>query len=229
MTIFYRITPKESQHEEARPVLAHNKFKLVEFCLKSFLKVFKGEKIVFLLDGCDKKWEKMILKNVKPQEVIHYDNIGQNESYLEQLELASNLDDDEIVFFQEDDYYYLPNKNIKNILIEAIKQLGYVNPYDHMEFYTVPEYHSPLNNEIHLIANHHFRSCGHNTMTWGTTSANIKKHKAELKWTGFWDKATWDLMKQVGVTLYSPIPSFCTHMHKNYLSPGINWRFNVDK
>lgn len=215
MTIFYRISPNESFHEDKRPIFAHDKYHLVEYCLQSFYKAFDNNPtVVFILDGCPTNWFKLIRDCPFEFSMHHVNFNNQNESYLYQLTLARLVDD--VVFFQEDDYVYLPNIGKK--LEHAVTELGFVSPYDHPEMYEVQQ-------ESKLVyLDHHYRSIPYNTMTWGTHSSNIKKYWNQLIKHGFWDKLTFDELKQSGVTLYSPLPSFATHLHSEYLAPCIDWK-----
>ena len=227
MQVFYRMSPKISVHEAKRPRDSFNKLLLADRCLKSFVEGFADIEppIHFLLDSCTPEWEKMIEKNMKWEyEIENLDCNDQNTSYLIQLDRAKPLD--EPVLFQEDDYVYL--KNVGKKIEDAIKELEFVNPYDHLEFYTKTyDFHKgPF--EIKLIGDQHWRTIDFNTMTWGCHSGRLSDYWDILHHHGFWDKDTWDEMAKYGAKLWSPIPSLATHMHMDYLSPGIDWtrRFN---
>ncbi len=245
MIVYYRLTPKESRYEEQRPIYKHNKYELSKFCLRSFVQAFSTikPKIVFLMDECPVKWEKMvreIVPNAWEVEVVNVEKSGQDKSYLVQLELAREqstqggsdfgVREDEIVWFQEDDYYYLPGSEVGEKILSAVQELGFVNPYDHGEFYIQHQYHPSGPYEIKLVDEHHWRTVRFNTMTWGTSVKLLKKHWETLIKYGYWDKPTWEAMLAKGVPLWSPIPTLATHMHSEWLSPGINWKehWNVE-
>jgi hypothetical protein len=186
-------------------------------CLKSFVEAFEEVKpdVHFLLDNCGEEWDKM----VKGIGTIEHINSNQNDSYLYQLDLAKDVND--YVLFQEDDYVYLQGAGKK--LLDAMKVLEFVNPYDHLEFYTrTSEFHKPPF-DIKLVGEQHWRTIDFNTMTWGSHSERINHYWDTLHKRGFWDRDTWELMAKEGAKLWSPIPSLATHMHKDFLSPGIQW------
>lgn len=234
MQIFYRMSPNLGHNEDARPCFKNNKLKLTHLCLDSFNKAFKeiDPEITFILDGGDDAWLKMIDDVCRFDFKIVRTNLGQSLSYLKQLEMAIELNDDEVVLFQEDDYFYLPNPTIGNKIQEAVVHLGFVNPYDHGEFYRVRDLHPLGGYDIELAGNHHWRTCKFNTMTWAARVKDIKECWGILNIHGFWDKPTWEAMAlEAKKKLWCPIPTLATHMDVNNLSPTINWRahFNVEK
>lgn len=232
------MSPKPSAHEARRPRFPFDKLNLAKYCLRSFVDAFKEVKpqINFILDNCGEEWDKMI-NEVCPfgGGISHIDRDDttpkfgyDHTSYYTQLDMARDVDD--YVLFQEDDYVYLPNSGEK--LLEALKVLEFVSPYDHLEFYTRnTDFHRPPF-DIKLVADHHWRTIDFNTMTWGCHSNRLGEYWDTLHAHGCWDKDTWDEMAKQGAKLWSPIPSLATHMHKDFLPPGINWaeRFNeLDK
>jgi hypothetical protein len=206
---------------------AFDKLKLASLCLKSFVRSFKETKpkIHFLLDSCPPEWEEMIDSLVYwDHEIEHLRCNDQNQSYLIQLDRAKPLD--EPVLFQEDDYVYLDGAGRK--IEEALKELEFINPYDHKEFYDEKlDYHRQPS-EIKLVGDQHWRTIDFNTMTWGCHSGRLTNYWETLHIHGFWDKDTWDDMAKEGAKLWSPIPTLCTHLHQDFLSPGVDWnkRFN---
>lgn len=220
MIVYYRMTPHHSYHESKRPIYAYDKLSLSALCLKSFVEGFADSKptIVFLLDGCDAQWDAMI-KGIVPfkHTINHVTFNDQQQSYLHQLKLAKAVND--FVLFQEDDYLYLPR--ISNKLLHAMKELGFVNPYDHREFYTNQDHFG--SKEVRLIKDHHWQAVRFNTMTWGAHSSLITEHWETLNKHGYWDQLTWDAMREEGVNLWSPIPALATHMHTEFLAPSVNW------
>lgn len=217
MTIFYRITSKPSKN--VRPFFQSDKYSLVEFCLKSLVMAFRQvrPKIVFIFDDVPNNWLELL-------ELVPFDNDvvrvkgDQNSTYTMQLDLAQK--EKEYVFFAEDDYYYTPQAG--SILLEGMKELPFVNPYDHLEFYTKPEYHFGTF-DIKLTKSSHWREDKFNTMTFGGHSDNFRKNMGVFKKHGYWDKPTWEELSSIGVKLYSPMPSVATHMDKEFLSPIVNW------
>jgi len=234
MIVYYRLSSKGSKHENERPIYANDKKALVEFCLKSFVKAFSTIKpeIVFLFDEVPDDWIEMMERTVPfKMDAVRLDDASQASSYFTQLNKARKVKNHEIVYFQEDDYFYIPNHRVGEKIITAISKLGFVSPYDHLEFYKMPDYHPSGPYEIMLINNHHFRTERFNTMTWGTTTKLLNEYFDTLMIHGYLDKPTWAEMRKAGAKIWSPIPSLSTHMHNHWLAPGIEWSkyFDVAK
>ena len=228
MTVFYRMSLKNSAHEAKRPRHAYDKLALAGMCLRSFVEAFAEikPKVRFLLDHCPPELAVMINSTVPwEHEIENLPFAGQDVSYLAQLDRAKELDD--YVLFQEDDYVYLRGAGKK--IEEALKVLEFINPYDHREFYTInTDFHrGPF--EIKLVGEQHWRTIDFNTMTYGCHSGRLTNYWEALHKHGFWDKNTWDEMAKEGAKLWSPIPSLCTHMHTDFLSPGILWKEEFDR
>ena len=177
-------------------------------------------KIYFIMDSCGSEWDTMIKKLVPWKYETEHVNLGSLFRTLPlQWSMAKELDD--YVLFQEDDYVYLKGAGKK--IEQAMKELEFVAPYDHLEFYTVNKdfHHGPF--EIKLIGNQHWRTIDFNTMTWGCHSGRLTTYWEQLNMKGYWDKDTWEEIGKEGGKLWSPIPTLCTHMHADFLSPGIDW------
>lgn len=232
------MSPKNSAHEARRPRFAFDKLGLARYCLKSFNEAFIDvrPRVYFIFDNCGPEWEKMINKEMQWEYEVEFIDRADNAplmgydhtSYYRQLDLAREVDD--YVLFQEDDYVYLPGAGKK--LLEALKVLEFVSPYDHLEFYTRNlDYHKPPF-DIRLVDGHHWRTIDFCTMTWGCHSDRLLDYWDDLHLHGCWDKDTWEEMNKRGAKLWTPIPSLATHMHRDFLPPGIDWeaRFNeLDK
>lgn len=219
MIVYYRIS--QNQTKAPRPFGITTKFVLVYYCFKSFIKAFENvkPKVVFIMDDCSEAYYDLVKQCPFEYEVINFNQGSQQSSYFLQLDMVEKEND--FVLFQEDDYWYLPNTGEK--LLEGMKNLGFVNPYDHLEFYTKPEYH-PEDCKIRLVGDQHWRSDAFNTMTYGGHSDLFKKHMPAFRKYGFWDKPTWEELKKEGVLLWSPIPTFATHMVDGFLSAGVDWK-----
>jgi len=218
MITYYRLCGIPSTNPS--PIFQEDKFRLNKLCLKSFVKAFEkvNPEMVFIADFCGQEYEELV-KEVVPFKYFYLaTNIGINETCLLQYEMASKQDDD--VLFQECDYLYLPDTGEK--FVEAIKEFGLVSPYDHPDFYTRYDIH-PKEVELKLFNNHHYRVSRRNTMTFGMTKEVFENQKERLKKYGYLDHWVWIEMATHGNYLHTPIPSFATHMAKDYLAPAIDW------
>lgn len=216
MQVIYRITDIPSSNPS--PIFQEDKVTLNKRCLASFMRGFADirPKVIFLADHVSEikyldefPWE---------HEVIRTED-GQNQAMLNSYEIASKLED--YVLFQECDYFYRPN--IGKTYLQAMKELGVVSPYDHPNFYHVRELHKE-ECKIKLVDDHHFRTCERNTMTWGCHSNIIKENLDILNHHGYLDGQVWYDLLERGYPLWTPIPSMATHMVKDCLAPGIDWK-----
>ena len=176
-------------------------------------------KVTFIADHASREMIKTLEEFPWEGSSVIKTSIGQNETMVLSYELASELED--YVVFQESDYYY--RNDIGSTYLEAMKALGIVSPYDHPNFYHAREYHKE-ECRIKLVDNHHFRTCERNTMTWGCHTNIIKENLDMLKGHGYLDGQVWYDLLEKGYPLWTPIPSFATHMVESCLSPGIDWK-----
>jgi hypothetical protein len=61
-------------------------------------------------------------------------------------------------------------------------------------------------------------------MTFGMTKEVFEDGKGILNKYGYLDNDVWVELSARGHKLWTPIPSFATHMVKDYLSPAIPWQ-----
>jgi hypothetical protein len=111
LTVAYRIYPKISG---SPAVFSNDKYKLSEFCLKSFKNSLGNLKVKMfvLLDNCPSKYKDLFLKYFDAENLnfIELDGIGNQSTFSLQIKLLLNQNFSEIIYFAEDDYFYLPNQ-----------------------------------------------------------------------------------------------------------------------
>lgn len=219
MTIIYRLCAIPSTNPS--PIYQENKDKLNELCLRSAVATFKDitPKMIFICDYCPESYRKMIEDNVPFVHEIHFTNLGINGTAIMQYELAEKEDDD-VFLFQECDYLWRPSQG-KNFY-EAVKNFGLVSPYDHPDFYNRYDIH-PMETELQIFNNAHYRKSRRNTMTFGMTKEAFENQKGILKKYGYLDNEVWIEMAAKGNKLWTPIPGMATHMVKDFMSPAIPW------
>lgn len=218
MQIYYRLCDIQSTNPS--PVYQEDKLTLNERCLSSFIneysKIDDKIHITYICDYCNHNhtaYNEMINKLTpeKWSKSILFTEIGINNSCLKQYELFEQSEQD-IVLFQECDYFHI------NPLTESIvRQLGFVSPYDHPDKYDLKE-----QSIIRIVDNHHFKDTISTTSTFATTRELFDKHKDTFYKFGYIDHERWVEITRVD-KLYTPIPTFATHMVKNSLSPGVEW------
>lgn len=216
MQVIYRITDIPSSNPS--PIYQEDKVKLNKLCLLSFINGFKDikPKVIFLADHMGDV--SYLEKYPWEYEVIRTED-GQNKAMLNSYEIAAKLED--CVLFNEADHLWLPNSGA--IMLQAIKELGLVSGYDHPDFYTRFDIH-PRTTEIVVSGNHHFRKSARNVMSWGCHSSLVKENLDILNHHGYLDEGVWSDLRERGHQLYTAIPALSTHMVKDYLAPGINWK-----
>lgn len=204
------------------PILQQDKKRLNRLCLKSFVEAFKDiqPNIYFLCDHCEdpELTDYMISSLVPWRHTTEHSNVGINETMLMSYEIAKNHND--FVLFNECDHFYLPN--IGRTFYDALNRFQIVSPYDHKNFYMDESIHSKTV-QIELVSNHHFRTTERNVMTWGSHGNLILKYYDIFTKYGYLDSDLWYDLKNEGVQMWTPIPSFCTHMVSDWLAPGIPW------
>jgi hypothetical protein len=202
------------------PILADDKYELNAFCLRSFIKGMADlePKIHFILDKCPIAYDGMLETYVPWEYEMEHTNLGINGSMLRAYNLAGLSD--EIVLLQECDYLYQPK--VGKLLESAIEKLRLVSPYDHLNFYRDRNIHSATC-DITLVKNHHFRTTERNVMTWGATPDYFARNIDLLEKYGYLDSDIWYDLKDRDEKLWVPIPSLATHMHKDFLAPGVEW------
>jgi hypothetical protein len=139
LSVALRVYPKPSASRP--PVFAEDKFKLVEFCFKSFKESLRGlrVKLWVLLNGCPPEYEAMFRKWWPEKDLVfvHYDGVPPGTTIHEQSRLLMEQTDAEIVYFAEDDYFYLPDQF--HLAVDFIRQnpdADFVSPYEHPDILT---------------------------------------------------------------------------------------------
>jgi hypothetical protein len=221
MLVIYRMCDIKSPLSAKPPVYEDDITALNILCLNSFIMAFTDvkPKVIFICDFCPKEVYDPILANVPFEHEVLYSEDGINATMLRAYEIALKESDD-VILFQECDYLFLPQSGKK--IEEGIKHFGLLSPYDHKNFYLDPSIHSSKT-DIELFEDHHFRTTERNTMTFGMTREVFLKNLEILNRYGYLDNDVWKEIRVNGNKLWTPLPSFATHMVKDYLSPGIDW------
>lgn len=219
MIVIYRITSIPSTNPS--PIFQEDKNALNELCLFHFLKAFSDIRptIHFIADHCTCL---DMIKRLCFQYDYDFDitesSSGINQTMLDSYTIATKLDD--FVLFQECDYLY--RDVIGKTYLQALQELKLVSPYDHKNFYLDKSIHSE-DCKIRLIDDVHFRTTERNTMTFGCHSSLIKENLFYFMREGYLDNEIWKELRIRGNPLWVPVPSFATHMAKDWLAPSVNW------
>lgn len=200
------------------PVFADDKPRLNKLCLNSFINAFMGIDYTgtVICDYCNPETIELLERT--GWKIIQTSK-GIDETMHMSYEIARESNDD-IILFQECDYLYRPGVGAK--YIEAIKKCDLVSPYDHPDFYSRFDIH-PHETNIIIQGNQHYRFSTRNTMTFGLTKKVLTDGFDHFMRWGYLDNEIWVDLQRLGYLLWTPIPSFSTHMVKDYLAPGVDW------
>jgi len=205
MKIYYRWCDINSTN--ASPILSDDRPGLNKLCLESFYKVYGEQDITFIFDNTT--FESInFATSLYPNSKKIITHNGINESCLMQYRLYESSKHD-YVLFQECDYFH-----IKPITEVMIRELEYISPYDH------PDKYPNEISQIKIVDNHHFKHTRSTTSTFATNREGFLKNKDIFYKHGYIDHERWI---EIG-GLWSPIPTFATHMVTSYLSPSIEWK-----
>jgi hypothetical protein len=225
MKVFYRISD------------ASNTFKVKlshatkQHCLKNFLKHFPRDVI------------NIYANNVHPETlrwldttgcVIYETNsAGNAASFLDVLNEAMQLPDDELVYLVEDDYLHLENSY--RILLEGLQIADYVSLYDHPDKYiSVEQGGNPLIDsdggeytKVYLTHSSHWKLTNSTTLTFASRVLTLKEDYNIWKTHSGGqvpdDYRAFLELRSKGRSLITPIPGYSTHCEIKWTTPLIDW------
>lgn len=217
--IYYRASLNDKSQN--RPSWVKNKEELLERCFNTFLDTWKplDPYIVLIVDGGG--WRPS--RGYQRMEIIDVPvAMGQARSYDYQVQLALDKgNDDEWVWFQEDDYLW-DRKGLDSLVV-ALHEFDFVSPYDHPEAYEKTDLHNrPI--ELKVVGDRHWRTNTFNTMSWGTRYKTFRENLDVFQDAGYWDEPTFRALSERNLTLWSPMPSIATHVHKGNIAHLFNWK-----
>lgn len=179
VAVAYRIYPKVAKPALGLP-FSDDKFRLAEICLRSFRRCL-GDlrvKIWVLLDGCPREYEDLFRRYFRPEDLVlvPLPGIGNQKTFLRQLQILTEQEDAELVYFAEDDYAYQPGAfHLMTDFMQNCKGVDFVTPHDHPDYYDL-ELHSGKNS-IRVFANRHWRTAASTCLTFLTTRRTLRKSR----------------------------------------------------
>jgi hypothetical protein len=176
LAIAYRIYPKVSK---VPPVYADDKLRLSELCLRS-LRASLGDlkiKMFVLLDNCPPEYAELFKKYFSDDELelVPLDGIGNRPTFELQMKYLLEQEFSENIYFAEDDYFYLPDTFKEMIDFVQEKDVDFVSPYDHLDYYEHPLHY--YGSEIKVTPTRHWRTVSATTMTFLTTKTTLRKSR----------------------------------------------------
>jgi hypothetical protein len=191
VVIAYRIYPKLSRG--AFKLSGWDKLKLSEVCLRSLLDSLSGInfKMYAILDGCPPQYDALFRNLIRSDEleILHFQGIGNHATFIEQIKILLNQSESELVYFAEDDYLYDKGFDEMIELIKRRKDVDFVTPYDHPDYYQdrpdpkKPRFLVGLHNYKSRIIfeKRHWRTVASTCCTFLTTKTVLKETAKYLK------------------------------------------------
>lgn len=170
-----------------------DKYKLSEVCLKSFLRCLSGVNFKFyaILDGCPEEYNSLFADFIPSEhlEIIQFPGMGNKATFTEQIRVLLTQNDSETVYFAEDDYLYLENGFCDMLEVIKRKDVDFVTPYDHPDYYQTksdlekPEYLVNLHNYKceAIFEKRHWRTVSSTCCTFLTTKSTLGKTSQHFK------------------------------------------------
>lgn len=203
MTIIYRVSNKLSVNPNP---LGTDKKQIIDYCFKKFKRCITDQELVILSDGAtlDKG------KHIQAQ-------VGNVETFYQQLDYVCNLPNEDKVFLVEDDYDWRPEAITR--VEEALDTFEIVSPYDHPGHYTEPRFITQPK-MMRLIDDQVWREAPSTTLTFACRAYIIKQNIDLIKSFGVRDHELFTALRERGLYVYVPVPSLATHLVTGVLSPG---------
>ncbi len=230
------------------------KKELIKICFLSLVDSLKALDFRIIILG-DKLSEEMIHFFNCFKVELHLGNFGNDRSIKETLKIANTIPDDEWIYFCEDDYLHSPSSFIQidnflnkrdELFLQKIKLYNvssFINLMQKDLFVFLPDYpdrYLPKYRKHSLILlsdNWHWRQVTNVTFTFLTKSLSVKKHFSLLMKSS--ENANDGLLSRklfgrfgLGFlsrsVCFSPLPGLSTHMHRDTMTPLINWEKLVD-
>jgi len=168
----------------------------------------------YILDKCD---EKTINFFKIYGEVTVLDSGVKRDTITEMFKIAKEKATDEKLLFLEDDYLWRDDFRFET-LEKALDEFKAVSPYDHPSHYNGYTSHRIVNNNGTL-----YRQSANTTHTFAVRRDAFLEHFDEFNY-GLHDWIMWGKLAQVGVPLFTPIYGFATHLAKDLIALGYDYK-----
>ncbi len=203
MQIFYRIS--DNSYRKSKLPGTNKKI-----CLDNFLSIFQNP--IIIADNCTSS-----LDFIKPSHIIHLGNAG---SFKYALDLACQLDNNEVVYFVEDDYLHR-DKSVQACL-EGSELGEYFTLYDHPDKYVFGE-----ESKIIRTSLSHWRFTNSTCMTFGSKVKYLKRdYDIWKKYLNGEHPNDHGIFTELNKKIALPIPGFAFHTDLMYF--GQSGRLLID-
>jgi hypothetical protein len=227
MFVIYRIS--DTGYQKDKPDYINN-----QNCFENALRTFNKATWWVIADNVGDETKSFIDSHIK---TVEYVSVGNGAGTFNlALDIALNLDDEEIVYFLENDYLHKPEADV--VLQSAFDMhlgIEYVTLYDHPDKYMEPGnggnphcYGKAENTRVFLGNYCHWKLTNSTTMTFAAKVRTLKQDEKVLRgWTMGThpnDFQMFSELRQKGRQIISPIPGYSTHGETKWLSPLNNWK-----
>jgi hypothetical protein len=218
VAVAYRVYPGVSKTPLTH---ADDKLALARTCLVSF-KQSLGDlraKMFVLLDSCPPAYKALFQGIFAAQDLvfIDLDHVGNQGSFLRQIEILLEQNDSELVYLAEDDYLYQPSAFGE--MLDVLKHgaggapADFVTPYDHADCYTLL---------LHRHSRRHMKTATREWQTMNSTCLTFLTTKTTLERTRgvfetYRDKKNLDASIWISLTqfqLYDPLTYLRLFFHE---------------
>ena len=229
MKIIYRISDTGYKKEKLSGINNEN-------CLRNFCNKFRdyNSDIHIIADNVSSETYNMVKRYV-PEENIVKVSVGHGGGTFNlALGVSLNFQDSEIVYFVENDYIHLDNS--AQVLLEGFG-LGadFVTLYDHLDkYFDGPNPYVQQGGEdtkVFLSKSCHWKLTNSTTMTFASKVNTIRKYEYVFRdhtnTSLPKDFNMWIALRELGLSLVSPIPSYSTHGDLPTLAPLFDWSHEI--
>jgi hypothetical protein len=194
-----------------------DKLSLFKVCLKSYLLAgcYNAQNI-YILDKCPREYRKIV--GPYADQIIETNFSTKKETIANMYEVARKMAKGNVIFFLEDDYLWRPDKTLLVKLNAATKHFGLASPYDHPG-----HYEGNICHHIEVFNKELWRRAMTGTHTFAITKSFFMEHQ-ELFNYGEHDWQQLIYLHINGVTLFTPVHSYATHLAEGCLSFGYDWK-----
>jgi hypothetical protein len=170
-------------------------------------------------------------------EVRHIPERGNTATYRRSLRWVEEMPTDGLAYFAEDDYLYVPEAMTEIVAAaEAMPDVEYFTPYDHLDRYTrVDEASFGRRGFVRVAGGRHWRVVESTCSTFATRVSTFRRdvftHVAMCYTGRIRDRLAWWLVQGVGPffwklpkrRLVGPMPSLATHLDVRFIAPFVDW------
>jgi hypothetical protein len=188
----------------------------------------QGVDIYVVFDGDPDTEFARYIRSKPIKEFVGIDHRDNEKSLLSCLELAARLDFEHVYFLEDD---YLHTDDAMAVLLEGLRAHPdhIISLYDHPDRYTRGDDLTKDRESVYVGTRGHWRTGESSTCTMAMGRDLFLKVKPDLERFGVRDRDLFRHLLQKNIRLISPLPGRSTHVHRQFLSPLMDWQANNDR